>query len=78
MRAPPFQDSTLAAVAAAAAAAAPVIRVAVTDLRDGSTITGQITGELSETHVRLRCDDGLVFAVPKADLVFLPAGGSAR
>ncbi|GJD93394.1 hypothetical protein [Methylobacterium iners] len=78
MRAPPHQDSALAALAAAAAAAAPVIRAAVTDCRDGSTITGEITAELSDTHVRLRCDDGLVFAVPKAALVFLPIERSAR
>lgn len=53
---------------AAAAAVAPTIRVAVIDLNDGIAITGRITAELSETHVRLLCDDGLVFAVPKADL----------
>ncbi|UIY44114.1 hypothetical protein [Methylobacterium radiotolerans] len=29
-------------------------------------IAGSVTAELSETHVRFRADDGLVWAVPKS------------
>lgn len=29
-------------------------------------IAGTVTAELSETHVRFRADDGLVWAVPKS------------
>lgn len=29
-------------------------------------IVGMVTAELSETHVRFRADDGLVWAVPKS------------
>ena len=48
------------------------VRVAVADLNDGSEIFGEVTQELSATHVRLRADDGLVFAVEKTALRFLP------
>ena len=48
------------------------IRVAVTDPNGGDDITGAVDRELSATHVRLRADDGLVFAVEKTALRILP------
>ncbi|KMO32502.1 hypothetical protein VP06_17630 [Methylobacterium aquaticum] len=48
------------------------VRVAVVDPNGGDEITGTVTQELSATHVRLRCDDGLVFAVEKKSLRILP------
>lgn len=48
------------------------VRVAVRDPEGGAEMRGVLTRELSDTHVRLRADDGLVFAVAKTDLTFLP------
>lgn len=48
------------------------IRVAVADPNGGDEITGEVDRELSATHVRLRADDGLVFAVEKTALRILP------
>ncbi|WP_288581995.1 hypothetical protein [uncultured Methylobacterium sp.] len=59
-------------LSASALSAARPVRVAVSDLNDGSEIFGEVTQELSDTHVRLRADDGLVFAVAKAALRILP------
>lgn len=66
--APTLPASTLSA----ALSAARPVRAAIADLNDGSEIFGEVTQELSATHVRLRADDGLVFAVAKAALRLLP------
>lgn len=52
--------------------AARPVRVAVLDPNGGDEITGTVTQELSPTHVRMRADDGLVFAVEKTALHILP------
>lgn len=54
-----------------ALAVAARIRVAILDRNDGTEITGHVVGEISETHVRLRADDGLMFEVAKAALRIL-------
>ena len=58
--------------AASAEGGAPV-RVAIyVDADSGVELRGEVTAELSQTHVRVRSDDGLVFAAAKTDLTFLP------
>lgn len=51
--------------------AAVRIRVATPDPNDGTDIIGEVIGEISETHVRMRAEDGLVFQIAKAALRFL-------
>lgn len=51
--------------------AAPRVRVATPDPNDGSEIKGEVIGEVSETHVSMRAEDGLVFQIAKATLRFL-------
>ncbi len=48
------------------------VRVSIVDPNGGDEITGTVDRELSATHVRLRADDGLVFAVEKTALRILP------
>ncbi|MGF3027991.1 hypothetical protein ACQVP2_35020 [Methylobacterium aquaticum] len=52
--------------------AARPVRVAIADPNGGDDITGTVDRALSATHVRLRADDGLVFAVETAALRILP------
>lgn len=56
---------------AAMAEGAPAVRALVSDPAGGVELRGVITAEISDTHVRLRADDGLVWAVAKRDLTFL-------
>lgn len=59
------------AIAASAEGGAPV-RVAIcADAESGIELRGEVTAELSASHVRVRSDDGLVFAAAKTDLTFL-------
>lgn len=55
---------------AQALAASTRIRVTVVDPMGGADIAGEVTGAISETHVRVRADDGLVFPAAKDRLRF--------
>lgn len=60
------------AVAALVEGAPPIRVVVCADAASGVALLGEVTAELSASHVRVRCDDGLVIAVRKTDLTFLP------
>lgn len=58
---------------AANAEGGPPVRVSIyVDADSTVELHGEVTAELSDTHVRIRSDDGLVFAAAKTDLTFLP------
>ena len=60
------------AIAASVDGGAPVRVAFLADADSGFELRGEVTAELSESHVRVRSDDGLIFAAAKADLTFLP------